>query len=87
MGVALSFRNLGKGKTVTGDFYTNSCLLEVEHHLTRRRPKAGAKGIRLLHDNARPHKTMQVQEKITSMGMIELEHPPYSPDLAPCDFY
>ena len=87
MGVALWFRNLGKGKTVTCDFYTNSCLLEVEHHLTRRRPKAGAKGIRLLHDNARPHKTMQVQEKITSMGMIELEHPPYSPDLAPCDFY
>ena len=21
------------------------------------------------------------------MGMVELEHPPYSPDLAPCDFY
>ena len=69
-----------KGRTVTGNFYTNSCLLEVEHHLTRRRPKTGAKDLRLLHDNARPHKTKQVQEKITSMGMIELEHPPYSPD-------
>ena len=43
-----------KGRTVTGNFYTNSCLLEVEHHLTRRRPKTGAKDLRLLHDNARP---------------------------------
>ena len=33
------------------------------------------------------HKTKQVKAKIASMGMIELEHPPYSPDLAPCDFY
>ena len=43
--------------------------------------------MKLLHDNARPHKTKQVKAKIASMGMVELEHPPYSPDLAPCDFY
>ena len=73
-------------QTVTGNFYTKNCLFEVEHHLTMRRSKTGAKGLRLLHDNARPHKTKQVQEKIASMGMVELEHPPYSPDLAPCDF-
>ena len=71
-----------KGKTVTGNFYTNNCLLDVENHLTRRIPKTEAKGIRLLHDNARPHKTKHVQKKIASMGMVKLEHPPYSPDLA-----
>ena len=75
-----------KGKTVTSNFYTNNCLLDVEHNLTRRKPKTGAKDLRLLHANACPHKTNQVQEKIASMGMVELEHPPYSPDLAPCDF-
>ena len=75
-----------KGRTVTGNFYTNNFLLEVEHHLTWRRPKTGAKGLRLLHDNARPHKTKQVLDKIANMGMVELEHPPFSPDLAPCDF-
>ena len=76
-----------KGRTVTDNFYTNNCPFEVEHQLTRRRPKTGPKGLRLLHDNARPHKTKQVLDKIASMGMVELEHPPYSPDLAPCDFY
>ena len=62
-------------------------LLEVEQSLTRRRTKTGAKELRLLHDNTRPQKTNHVQEKIASMGTVELEHPPYSPDLSPCDFY
>ncbi|KAI6657783.1 Transposase [Oopsacas minuta] len=76
-----------KGQTVTGSFYTSNCLGAVEESLLKRRKRTGAKGLRLLHDNARPHKTKQVKEKILRMGMIELEHPPYSPDLAPCDFY
>ena len=75
-----------KGRTVIGNLYTNNWLLEVDH-LTRRRPKTGAKGLRLLYDKARPHKTKQVQEKIESVGMVELEHLPYSTDLAPCEFY
>ena len=76
-----------KGQTITGNFYTSQCLREFEQILFKRRPSTGAKGLKLLHDNARPHKTKQVKAKIASMGMVELEHPPYSPDLAPCDFY
>ncbi|KAI6648133.1 Transposase [Oopsacas minuta] len=76
-----------KGQTVTGSFYTSNCLGAVGENLSKRRKRTGAKGLRLLHDNARPHKTKQVKEKILRMGITELEHPPYSPDLAPCDFY
>ena len=72
-----------KGQTITGNFYTNQCLREVEQP----RPSTRTKWLKLLHNNARPHKTKQVKAKIASMGMVELEHPPYSPDLAPCDFY
>ena len=39
------------------------------------------------HDNARPHKTKLVKSVLESMKVTELEHPPYSPDLAPCDFW
>ena len=53
-----------KGRTVTGNFYTNNCLLEVENHMTRRRPKTGAKGLRLLHDNARPHKKTAFNNRV-----------------------
>ena len=76
-----------KGSTITGDFYVNSCLSEVEKHEWERRPKSGTRGLRLLHDNARPHKTKLVKEELDRMRVIELDHPAYSPDLAPCDFW
>ena len=76
-----------KGQSITGNYYATQVLTEVNNFYLKRRPKCGAKGIRLLHDNARPHKTKLVKEKINDVGMIELEHPPYSPDLSPCDFW
>jgi hypothetical protein len=40
----------------------------------------------LLHDNCRVHKARQVREDDES-GFVEMEHPSYSPDLAPSDYY
>ncbi|GBN20519.1 Mariner Mos1 transposase [Araneus ventricosus] len=42
--------------------------------------------IRLLHDNARPLLPRPVREKLHGYGWEVLEHPPYSPHLAPSDF-
>ncbi|KAI6658925.1 hypothetical protein LOD99_10885 [Oopsacas minuta] len=60
----------------------SNCLGAVEESLLKRRKRTGAKQLRLLYDNFRLHKTKQVKEKLLRMGMIEPEHPPYSPDLA-----
>ncbi|KAI6650686.1 Transposase [Oopsacas minuta] len=76
-----------KYQTITGSFYTNECLTEVEKFYQNRRPRTGTRGLRILHDNARPHKTKLVREKLEAMKIVELDHPPYSPDLAPCDFW
>jgi transposase len=38
----------------------------------------------LLQDNARPHTAKAVMDALTEIGGTPLEHPPYSPDLAPC---
>ena len=77
-----------KKRTITGQFYAEECIKEVEEHYSVRRPSRGAKGIRLMHDNVRPHKPKVVSDMITSIGMIELPHPPYSRDLiAPNDFW
>ena len=39
----------------------------------------------MLHDNASSHKAAIVREYLKQEKVVELPHPPYSPDLAPCD--
>lgn len=41
----------------------------------------------LFHDNCRVHKARQAGELIDDCGFMEMEHTPYSPDLAPNDRY
>ena len=76
-----------KGQTLTGQFYADVVLPEVEKFYLKLRPRTGARGLKILHDNARPHKSLAVRQKIQDMGMHEVPHPPYSPNIAPCDFW
>ena len=76
-----------KGQNVTGNFYCTQVLTEVKKHYTESRPRTGPRGIKLLHDNASSHNTKQVAAYIEDIGMQTLNHPPYSPDLNPCDFW
>jgi len=41
----------------------------------------------LLHDNARSHTVHATVNLLERWGWEFLEHPPYSPDLAPLDFH
>ena len=43
--------------------------------------------ILLLHDNARSHSAAQTQDLITPFRWEQMDHPPYSRDLAPSDFH
>ena len=45
------------------------------------------KGVILQHDNARPHTSLKTKKKLLELDWDILPHPPYSPDLAPSDFY
>ncbi|KAI6657315.1 Transposase [Oopsacas minuta] len=76
-----------KGQTLTGQFYADMVLPEVEKYYLKRRPKTGTRGLKVLHDNARLHKSFAVRKKLKDTGMHEVPHPPYSPDIAPCDFW
>ena len=44
-------------------------------------------GDHLLHDNASSHKCEVVKSFLASEKVKVLNHPPYSPDLSPCDFF
>lgn len=60
-------------------------LDEVIHQFAVLAP--GAPKITLLWDNARPHKSHVTQIKLDSLGVEMLAHPPYSPDISPCDYH
>ena len=76
-----------KGSSVTGKFYRESVLTQLVDFYQKHRPHTGVCGIKLLHDNALAYKSATVQEYLKESGLNVLDHPPYSPDLSPCDFW
>ena len=76
-----------KGSSVTGKFYRESVLTQLVDFYQKRRPRTGVRGIKLLHDNIPAHKSATVQEYLKESGLDVLDHPPYYPDLSPCDFW
>ena len=59
-------------------------LKKVEEFYNKKRPSKGWSGVHILHDNASSPKCEVVK---ASEKMKVLKHPPYSPDLSPCDFF
>ena len=40
-----------------------------------------------MHDNALAHRALATQKKLAYLNFQCLDHPPYSPDLAPSDYH
>ena len=53
----------------------------------KHRPVTGLRGLCLIHDNAPAHKRVLVQDFLKEEKVVQLSHPPYSPDISPCDFF
>ena len=75
------------GHTVTGRFCKNSVLKKVKEFYNKKRPSKGWSGVHLLHDNTSSHKCEVVKSFLASEKVKVLNHPPYSSDLSPCDFF
>jgi len=76
-----------EGQTVNAEFYCN-VLRRLRKNIRRKRPELWCVGNWLLHDdNAPSHRALVTREFLAHKGIITLPHPPYSPDLAPCDFF
>jgi histone-lysine N-methyltransferase SETMAR len=58
----------------------NECLKGKRLHLVKR------KWVVFHQDNARPHASKMTQQKIKELNWEILDHPPYSPDLAPSNY-
>lgn len=73
------------GQTVTGVFYAG-VLRRLRDRINRVRPEIKQDWI-LHHDNAPPHTARVTTETLEKMPVTLLPQPPYSPDLAPSDFF
>ena len=78
---------LESGKTVDNVRYLNDCLKPLVRTLNELRPSTGTNNLKFHHDNARPHVHSSVISYLESQNFIIMNHPPYSPDLAPSDFW
>ena len=75
-----------------GGYYSEPALLpksfgEIERRVQKKRPELWENGFILHHDNVPSHTALSVKQFLARKGIPTLEHPPYSPDLAPCDFF
>ena len=83
---ASCYRNHARQERAPRGSTTETVLSELNKYYNKARPTSGMRGIKLLHDNAPAHKSKLVQEYLSKENIQTLPHPPYSPDLAPCDF-
>jgi histone-lysine N-methyltransferase SETMAR len=70
-----------------GQMVNQQCYLEVLTRLRkcvrRKRPGLCPDKWILHHDNAPPHHVLRVHESLAKNSITKMDHPPYSPDLAP----
>ncbi|CAF3140346.1 unnamed protein product, partial [Rotaria sp. Silwood2] len=76
-----------KGKAIDHNYYIENCLKPVINEIRKQEKLSGTKGIKLLHDNGSSHTHRDVIDYLTEEGIEIMPHPPYSPDLVPCDFW
>lgn len=77
---------LDKGFTINGQYYA-SLLSQLKTAIKSKRPGKLKKGVLFHQDNAPAHKSTVAMATIHHCGYKLIEHPPYSPDLAPSDYH
>lgn len=76
-----------QGQTITKQYYVQ-VLTRLRDAVRRKRPDLWASSAwQLHHDNAPAHSSHLVQAFLAKHGVVQVPQPPYSPDMAPCDFF
>ena len=76
-----------EGQTVNKVYYKN-VLTTLRERVRRRRTDMWKNASWILHhDSAPAHNALSVKRYLAKNNIPVMEHPPYSPDIAPCDFF
>lgn len=77
---------LPRDQTFNAYYYTNNILAPLSQ-MGQGFPDADGRRLTIHADNAKPHTARHTTQYIESHGMKKAPHPPYSPDIAPSDFF
>jgi histone-lysine N-methyltransferase SETMAR len=78
---------LPQGRTVNKEYYLE-VMRRLRESIRKKRPEVWKEHSWILHhDNAPAHTSLLVSSFLAKNNTIIMPQPPYSPDLAPCDFF
>ena len=77
---------LPRGTTMNGQYYAD-LLVRLRESIKEKRRGKIRRGVLLQQDNAPVHSSKVAMQSVRDCGFELLPHPPYSPDLAPSDFF
>ena len=72
---------------VNGSYYQWVIREKLRPAIRKKRQHLLENGVILLHDNAPAHGTRSLHDMLDTWNWEVLQHPAYSPDLSPCDFF
>jgi histone-lysine N-methyltransferase SETMAR len=75
-----------RGTTVNSKYY-KSLLERLRNDMRRKRPEKWKKGFVLHNDNSPCHTFLVIRQFFPDKKNTVCPHPPYSPDLVPCEFW
>jgi histone-lysine N-methyltransferase SETMAR len=76
---------IAQGQTVNQQCYSE-VLTRLRESVPKKRPGLWPDQLILHHANVPAHDALRVHEFLAKNSITKMDHPPYSPDLAPCDF-
>ena len=74
------------GQTINAQVYCDT-LQRLRRAIQNKRQGLLSSGVVLLHNNARLHMAWQTTALLQQFRWDTMDHPPYSPDLAPSDYH
>jgi hypothetical protein len=78
---------LPDGMKMDTNYFADNIIDEMTRLCYSQGRRSRERRVMLRFDNARIHYINTVRDRIAAAELEQIQHPPYSPDLAPCDFF
>jgi histone-lysine N-methyltransferase SETMAR len=75
------------GCKMNSQYFCDIVLEEAKRSVTTITGKSGIEGMMIRMDDCKVHNSARTTQRLEEFQVIRFAHPPYSPDISPCDFW